>query len=115
MANESKPYRRLPGHGATAFESTRLYLGPDHLLQVSSSSFTESYRRFYFRDIQCIVVRRSIDGKVLNVMWGGIFLLLAAIATGIGGPAAIGYGAVAGIFLLILAVNIVRGPTCVCQ
>jgi hypothetical protein len=115
MASEPKTYRRLPGHGSSAFENMRLYLGADHLLQVSSSGFTESYRRFYFRDIQAIVLRKSALGKVWNAVWASVFGLLAAIASGIGGPAAIAWWAVAGIFLLVLALNIGRGPTCVCQ
>jgi hypothetical protein len=115
MATEPKPYRRLPGHGSGAFENLRLYLGSDHLLEVSSSGFTESYRRFYFRDIQTIVLRKSAHGKVWNAVWASIFLLLGAIASGVGGPAAIAWWMVAGIFLLVLALHIGRGPTCVCQ
>ena len=115
MASESKTHRRLPGRGSSAFESVRLYLGSDHLLQVSSSGFTETYRRFYFRDIQTISLRKSAHGKAWNAVCASIVVLLGAIASGIGGPAAIAWWAVAGIFLLVLALNLGRGPTCVCR
>jgi len=32
-------------------------MGPDHLLRVSSTRFSEQYRRFYFRDIQAICLQ----------------------------------------------------------
>ena len=115
MAGPPKPYQRLPGTGNSAFEYVNLYQASDHLLQVSASGFTESYRRFYFRDIQSMVVRKSTHGKVWNAVWASIFGLLAAIAFGSGGAAGAVCGAVAGIFLLALAFNIARGPTCVCQ
>src|SRR5262245_2969335 len=115
MATEPTPYRRLPGHGSGALENMTLYVGADHLLQVSSSGFTENYRRFYFRDIQSIVLRKSAHGKVWNAVWGSLFLLLAAIAAGTSGVAAIVWWGVAAIFLFLLAFNMGRGPTCVCQ
>ena len=115
MAGTPKTYQRLPGTGNSAFEYVNLYQASDHLLQVSASGFTESYRRFYFRDIQSIVVRKSAHGKVWNTVWASIFGLLAVIALGSGGAAGAVWGAVAGIFLLALALNIARGPTCVCQ
>ena len=46
MANEPVRYKKLPGRGSSAMEYHRLYLGPDHLLLVASTGFSESYRRF---------------------------------------------------------------------
>lgn len=116
MPKPPKPYRRLPGLGSGAFETVRLYAAADYLLQVSSSGFTESYRRYYYRDIQAITLRESMHGKVWNGVWGFIAFLFAIIALQVTIPSAmLVWWIVAGIFLFLLAVNVARGPTCVCQ
>jgi hypothetical protein len=49
-----------------------LWLGDDHLLSIDSASYTEDYKRFYFRDIQAFLIwptaRRAI--------WNGILAAL---------------------------------------
>jgi hypothetical protein len=115
MAKLPNPYRRLPGTGSGVFEHVRLYLAVDHLLQVSSSGFTEIYRRFYLRDIQAISLRESMHGKVWNGIWGFLAFLPAIVALQVGGAATVVWWGITGIFLLLLAINITRGPTCVCQ
>ena len=115
MAKPPNPYRRLPGTGSGVFEHVRLYQAPDHLLQVSSSGFTETYRRFYFRDIQAIALRESMHGKVWNGVWGFLACLPAIAAIQMTGPATVVWWGITGIFLLLLAINMARGPTCVCQ
>ena len=116
MTREPKPYQRLPGHGSSAFESVRLYLGTDHLLQVAFSGFTESYRRFYFRDIQTMTLRKSLDGQVWNGVWGFLAFLLGVVALESNDTAgSIVWGGLTGIFLVLLLINVARGPTCVCQ
>ncbi len=49
------PYKRLPGSAGLIFRQ-RLWLGPDHLLLVSSNVLAQEYRRFYFSDIQGLVI-----------------------------------------------------------
>lgn len=116
MALPTIPYRRLPGVGTNAFEYCRLYLGPDHLLLVSSSGYAESYKRFFFRDIQSITIRKSSLGKVWNVVWGLLFWIFGvAVALEAGGGAMYFWLGVAAIFLVLLIWNIGRGPTCVTQ
>jgi hypothetical protein len=48
-------YSRLPGRSGF-FVSHSLWLGADHLLSVRRNPFSESYRRYYFADIQAIVL-----------------------------------------------------------
>ena len=115
MPGEPISYRRLPGLGSSAFEQSRLYLGPDHLLLVTSSGFTESYRRFYLRDIQAITLRKSVRGQVWNGIWGFLTLMGAIIAFQLSGAAMFVWFGIAGIFLALLLVNFGRGPTCLCQ
>jgi hypothetical protein len=116
MATTTLPYRRVRGLGTSAFEYVRLYLGPDHLLMVSSSGYTENYKRFYYRDIQAMAVRKSNHGKVWNIVWGVLFWIFGlAVAFDAGGGAMFFWLGVAAIFLTLLVLNIGRGPTCVTQ
>jgi len=52
-------YKKLPGHRRGFFRGSSVWLGPDHLLLVKSMRFREEYKRFYFRDIQGIVIARK--------------------------------------------------------
>ena len=54
MKNE-RQYRRLPGRSGVVIRNS-LWLGPDHLLRVRAHLFSEEYRRYYFADIQAIVL-----------------------------------------------------------
>lgn len=113
-------YRKLPGRGASGMEYHRLYQAPDHLLLVASTGFTETYRRFYFRDIQAVVVRKTILGAIQNGVIGflaGICALgmAAGAATGFTLGWMLGWGIPLLFFLGLLGWNIARGPTCVCD
>jgi hypothetical protein len=105
----------LSGRGSSAFEQSRLYLGPDHLLLVTSSGYSESYRRFYLRDIQAITVRKTVRGQVWNSILAFLTLLAVIIAFQLSGAAMFIWSGIAGILLALLAVNFGRGPTCLCQ
>ena len=67
MATKQKEYQRLPGQSSFFIVGVRskLYLAKDHLLRVNSNGWTENYRRFYFTDIQAIVVNLT-DGRRLS-------------------------------------------------
>src|SRR5713101_1184503 len=114
MARPEKLYRRLPGRGLTAAQYVRLYQGSDHLLQVTSTGYSESYRRFYFRDIQAITIQKTHMGK----FWTGLFGFLTAVfglpAFDLGGIGAIVMWCVAGFFGLFPIGNVALGPTCAC-
>jgi hypothetical protein len=49
------PYLQLPGSSGFIFRKA-LYLGPDHVLSVSSNVASQEYRRLYFDEIQAVVV-----------------------------------------------------------
>ena len=114
MANEPIPYVKLRGTGSSLVERISLYLAPDHLLQASSSGYSESYLRFYFRDIQAITVRKTSYGLIFNIVWAVLAALFLALAVD-SAEAAIAWGIVGGIFLGLLLMNFFAGPTCVCE
>jgi len=52
-------YKKLPGQRRGFLRGASVWLGPDHLLLVRSLRFREEYKRYYFRDIQAIVMAQE--------------------------------------------------------
>jgi hypothetical protein len=127
MARAPKLYRRLPGAASSAFEYLRLYLAADHLLLVASSGFNESYKRFFFRDIQRLSVRCTNGRLWWNLVFGvpfglcALIVLLGAIDISKRGfrpddfLALLGFGIPGFIFLCFLVANTILGPACICE
>ena len=114
-----KQYRKLPGKAVQLINCSNLYLGPDHLLKVTRMFFVEEYKRFYYPDIQAVIVRKTpryywcASGLGLPTM---ALLLLGLLAVSRGTPA----GNSVGMVLLIsatfigtaLLIHLLLGPTC---
>lgn len=116
MSATASPYHRLPGRSFGLFQSHTLWRGDDHLLLVQTMPGGESYRRFYYRDIEAIVVRPTRVRLWVNV----VLLLTAALSflsvllVYLGNPAHAGivWMSLGGAFWLVLAgINTARGPT----
>jgi|SRR5438093_3742162 len=116
MARAEKMYLRLPGRVASIAHHHRLWLGPDHLLSVRATGFSEEYKRFYFRDIQAFVIRKTSRRGILTALFALVAMAFALSALLISDPYWRGFWAVlAGFGLLLSAVNWLAGPTCVCH
>ena len=109
------PYRKVRGAGRGTFERVRLYFGPDHLLQVKSTGHSETYSRFYFRDIQALQLRQTSFGTMITVALAGFTILFASVALMTDDIAQIVWAVFSGVCLALLAVNFFQGPTCHCQ
>jgi hypothetical protein len=82
-------------------------------LQVASTGFTETYKRFYFADIQALTIRKTHVGKIINAVLGGVigvFALPALFTPEIGTIILLSFAA---FFALLLGANAAMGPTCV--
>ena len=114
MIRKEKEYVRLPGSAFSARTRASLYLGGDHLLSVHNSGYTESYKRFYFRDIQAIVTQKTGDGTLWSIFFSIFTAAWILIALIIDDPVlSIVFGWMpAGLFLFSFIVNLFRGPTC---
>jgi hypothetical protein len=110
---QKKEYHKLPGakKGFLVGRYT-LWQGGDHLLHVYSRVGVEDYKRFYFNDIQAIVTRKTVAGKVQNVVLGVLLLLFTLPAILNGGGWSAFWAAFAGVLLILLLINLYRGPTC---
>ncbi|HTZ18364.1 MAG TPA: hypothetical protein VMB78_07980 [Dissulfurispiraceae bacterium] len=119
MKDEMKEkYQRLPGKGRrkkSIIGFSRLYLSSDHLLCVSNAAYTEDYRRFYFKDIQAIVVAANLKREKMAAGYLGTALLLLLFAFWKGGNWSTFFMILAALFLLNVAVSWHRGPTCSCR
>ena len=114
MAQFQKLYRRLPGRGFAISQRVQAYQGPDHLLQVSSTGYSESYRRFYFRDIQVVTIQKTQLGKIFNGIFAFFTALFALPAFDMSLGPAIAMWSVAGFFAVLLISHLALGPTCAC-
>jgi len=70
-------YSRLPGRSGF-FVSHSLWLSVDHVLSVRRNPFSESYRRYYFADIQAIVLTELPN---LVAPYGYVAALLLIVTT----------------------------------
>lgn len=93
-----------------------LWLGEDHLLSVDSTGYAETYRRFYFRDIQAITLTQTPWWLYWALALGVFAALFGAIAV-FSGEAVLAYvfGPVALLFLLGLVYDLLAGPSCACE
>jgi len=120
MVEEVKYKRLTRARPRTRFSvvsagNSSLWLGPDHLLCIDSTGFTENYKRFYFRDIQAVIIRRTDGYKYWGLAWGILTLFFAATAfvtsDSAGRIVLLSIGAFFGLCLLL---NLALGPTTAC-
>jgi hypothetical protein len=117
----AKIYQPIPGIGSgrgslQVAVRTRVYQGPDHLLVVQSTGYTEEYKRIFYRDLQYVEVRGN-QKRFWQAMISGTFVLLSALLIVLlmnlkGSTVA---AQILGLlFLIWFAVNLALGPTCDC-
>jgi len=106
-------YRRLPGRPFSPIRRDSLWLAEDHLLSVQSNRFSETYRRYYFRDIQAVTILRTAPISPWTYAAGA--MAAAFLAPGV----LFEYQRTllwvsGGLFLAITLALIGLGPTCAC-
>jgi hypothetical protein len=112
-----KLYTRLPG---TAYRTFRgkytLWRGQDHLLHMLSNGMSEDYKRYYFKDIQGIVITKTRNASVTSWV---IFILSLLTSwytwyfSKTGNTAAAGFlFTMAIVFIAFLIMLLIKGPSC---
>ena len=79
MSAAKMKYKRLPGRRRGFFRQASLWLGDDHLLAVTGWRFTEDYKRYYYGDIQALVVARTARWAV-TLPWFLVALAVLIVA-----------------------------------
>jgi hypothetical protein len=107
------PYRRLTWKRRNLTGYTQAWLGTDHLLLVNATNYTERYQRFFFSDIEAIVVTEMSSRIVQGVL---ALLALACVFLHLQYRFYVGWTFLvpSGIFVLALGVDFMRGPRCRC-
>jgi len=114
MQKQPKKYIKLRGKKRGLIGINTLWLGPDHLLHIDSKRLSEDYRRFYYKDIQAIITRKTVQGKINNLLLLFFIALFTLVAFWIEKGATF-FWIIAGLFLLALLINLFLGPTCICH
>ena len=108
-----KEYLKLPGtkKGFLIGRYT-LWQGADHLLHVFSRIGVEDYKRFYFNDIQAIITRKTIVGKIQNIVLGFLMLILTLPVIFNDGGWSVFWAGFPSFLSILLLINLYKGPTC---
>jgi hypothetical protein len=122
MDQGAQDYQRLPGLGfersgciSVSRVRSRLWLGRDHLLLVSGSGFGEDYRRFYYKDIQALVVSGNKKSTYFTVVCSLCISLFFILSMASDSVRAVIFLVFSFAGLLLLAINLIKGPTCTCM
>jgi len=104
-------YRKLTWMHRSLGAMTQLWQGPDHLLHIESTGYSETYRRLYFRDIQALLLVHGNRRLYLHLALGTLLFIVLAIVTS---NAGFGIGALItlGIFAPFFLWNHLLGPGC---
>ena len=106
-------YRRLPGRAFSPISRDSLWLAEDHLLSVQSNRFSETYRRYYFRDIQAFAIQRT--APISPWTYGAGAVAAAFLTPGLLFDFQRTFLWISGsLFLAITLALIGLGPTCSC-
>jgi len=111
--------RRYTGRsfGLISAATSSLWLGKDHLLVIESNGYSEGYKRFYFKDLQALIIRKTqiwiIRALILAAV--AVIFILIAVATRDTPPALYILGGVGVLFALALLYDVLAGPTASCS
>jgi len=110
------PTRQRLAFSLVSSSRSSLWLGKDHLLLVDTEGYTETYKRFYFRDIQAFILRKTVRMTVLLIITGLFVALFGFCALAIKDE--VGkwvFGILTGVVAIPFLLNLFYGPTCSCQ
>mgnify|MGYP001546421120 CR=1 FL=1 len=118
MESGKTEYKKFPFKKRKLVGASRLWIGPDHLLLVDSTGISETYRRFFYKDIQAVnlVKKNSNHYKMIALL---LFTVLSGIAAVVSWkyyfPPGLVIFCIIGPVLAVYTVRqIIKGPACDC-
>lgn len=122
MKQKETAYKRIPGRGrrrgkgealAIISSYSKLYIAKDHLLCIDKRFCSETYKRFYFKDIQSLAYFKTNRWLFNLLAIGSIFILFLIIILLIDATELqIFMGGFALLVLILLIKEYFLGPTC---
>ena len=104
-------YRKLWKKFFSPLVQTTLWEGDDHILWVEQTMAREQYKRFYYNDIQAVMVVKSSMQQLWSAIWGTLAAISAIVAVSVSGtPIASSF--FAALFLLLAFINLLKGACC---
>src|SRR6478672_7240008 len=82
MAAATRQYEKLPGRTSYFAGVAKLWAHKEYLLGVTTYFGVENYRRYFFRDIEALVIRRTKARFWWNLAFGACAGLLGVGAMG---------------------------------
>lgn len=92
-----------------------LWVAEDHLLKVELNGCTESYKRFFFRDIQGLLIRETRRVAAASAVLAGCGALSFVGAVVVGGGGLWVFGALGCLSFALAMINWWQGPACECH
>lgn len=110
------PYVELPGGYRGFLRKASLWEGADHILSVKGSRFNEEYRRFYYRDIQALIVEKRARSGSLGwwVILASLFFV-SLVAAAYNDPPYSGYAAGALFVAIVIRLDLSLRKSCRCS
>lgn len=114
FSRRDKEYTKLPGRRFNWVGENSLWLGKDHLLYVRVRGFKEYYKRFYFNDIESIMIQDTSYSTIFSVIYILLGTLAALGSFYVESVNNIVFYIIILFFLLLFLINILAGSSCVC-
>jgi len=111
-ANGNPVYTKFSKRTGTVIAHHRMWRADDHLLVVKSVGCAEEYKRFYFSDIQAVVLSRSSSYLLWALLLPVIAMFLSAFMIEADSRAFL--GGLLAVTLVVWVVHLAKGPTCTC-
>lgn len=116
---EAKKYRPVPGQTTFWGTKTWMWMADDHLLVASGFVFKQRHHRFNYGDIQALAMTRTPGGRFFNLLIGlGVLVFGSVMVLAYMDSGDVYVGLFSGLFLapflVVLLLNVMKGPTCKC-
>ena len=110
-----KEYANIRGFGLTLFSKASLWMGVDHLLLLERYGYAEACKRFYYEDIQAIIIQLNRHRLYWGLGLAAPLCLCALWMLSASGETLWPAGIITGFWLLLFLGNYLRGPACSCR
>jgi hypothetical protein len=105
-------YTKLSRRSGSAASHHRMWKGPDHLLVVKEFGCAEEYKRFYFNDIQAVVIVRTAKYTLWAILLPVLALFLVGFMFSAENSTFLEW--LLGIVVVAWLIHLAMGPTCKC-